>query len=297
MRKLKYILPLLTATLLLLPGMAAEAATTKKELATGTKDTSLSIVLSDKQSIEGQVSVKSKTSGQTIKLQSVNAQTSDAGKTAVCESSGNKIYMVSKGDAVTTTVTIKVQFSGDGEYTVALKGGCTDKDGKYESDGIKETFKVTVGTSVSENEEADDEEAEEETEEEETEEETEEEEVEEETKTTTSDSKKDKKEQSEKTDREPVKVLSEDERVIEEFIEEVEEELKKEEKAEKEKVVRSPKSLGSFLKYLKNFWFIFLILFIFLLICIYLLWKLLRKNRKNDYDGAPMVDYRIEDDD
>lgn len=148
MKRIKLLLPILTTALLILPGLNAEAAE-KLQLASGTKKTTATITLKDLQSLEGEFSAKSSTQGATVKINSVEA-TSDGG--AMCMTSGNKIFMVSSGEPVTTTIQVNLEFSKDGTFVLTLDGGMTDKDGNYEdysSDAKKcvEEMTITVGTS------------------------------------------------------------------------------------------------------------------------------------------------------
>ena len=263
MKRIRYILTLLTAVLCMISGITAEAATIKKELAAGTKFASMTLEVKNYQSVDGKISVKSKTETKKITLQSVKAFTNDKEKTVVCETANGKIFVVSNGEPVTTTVTIDVSFSGDGEYVVTLKGGCTDKDGKYKADGINETIKVVVGAfeaseddvDEEDNDDKDDEKDDTKEEEKDTTQE-DDKKVDEKDKSSLKDSKPSVKPKSEKTvatSRESVKELEDDERIIEQFLEQAEEEYK-EKKAEKEEEAKksTPKSIGSFLNYLKN---------------------------------------------
>lgn len=319
MKKTKLMLLILTAMLLLVPTMKADAAT-KVSYASGTKKATVTLRINNIISIDGEICVKAGKGSSQENIKIVSASVDGGSNYTVSEVQGNKILVVGKGDPVNVSIKVGLEFTKDGAYVIALEGGKTTADGKYidyrEKSDYIETVNVEVGvisTDVSkdEDEEKDTEDDEVDDEKADKEEDNKEEEEKKDTitKSPITSSKTDASIKKETTDlktaeadkKEVTKQKTDEEKKLEGIISEAEKDLEidldSDGKTGEEKVTRSSKSLGSFLKYLKNFWFVFLILFIFLLICMYLLWKLLRKNRKNDYDGAPMVDYRIEDDD
>lgn len=150
MKRIKLLLPILTTILLILPGMNTEAAE-KLQLSSGTKKTTATLTLKELLSLEGELSVKSSTQGATVKINSMEAS-SDS--TAMCMTSENKIFMVSSGNPVTTTIKVELEFSKDGTFVLTLDGGMTDKDGNYvdySSDSKKcvEEMTIVVGASTS----------------------------------------------------------------------------------------------------------------------------------------------------
>ncbi|MBO5069123.1 MAG: hypothetical protein J6C37_01995 [Roseburia sp.] len=317
MKKIKFILPILTAAVLLFPGMQVKAATTQKEFASGTKNATLTMTLDDLQSFEAKINAKEKEGG-TITLQSVEAKSSDANAVEV-GASDNKVFMVSNGTSVSATVTIKVAFSGDGTYWVTLKGGSTNRDGAYSSDNLDERIKIIVGSTTTTGTEEDDKEDDVLTPPTEVKGE-----VSNTTSTQTGSSSADSTtstQENTKTDESATSTkvsLSveedssteddstiirndttiEDEeslRVIDQIIKEAEE--KTEDKTDNKTGKSSFKLFEALRNYLKYILLIMLIALLLLIpLVVYLLWKA-KKKKQETYDGAPMVDYRIEEDD
>ena len=142
LKKIKLIVPILTAILLLLPGVQAEAATIEKQYTADVDSATLTLNLEKLQSFEGKISATAKEGG-TITVKSVEVVGNDTNITS-CGASRTRVFMVSNGTPVNTTITIKVAFSGPGTYWVTVRGGSTDKDGTYQSDSLDERIKITV---------------------------------------------------------------------------------------------------------------------------------------------------------
>lgn len=288
MKKVRLILPILTALFLLFPGVCANAEARVSKFAAGAESGKITIHLWDLKSLEGTVKVQAVDGGE-IHLESVSVSSNDPGNTEICEASGNKVFMVSNGALIKTTITLDLSFVEDGEYLVTLSGGCTNKNGKYNAKGLYEEQSIIVGAPNTE-------------EEEETSQETEEDssetqpagtgKAEEATQTTTTETAtktedKEVKEESSTIVRKPQSTdeQDEDDEALKELVKEAEERAKKDKKS------------GSSLK-LKNLWWIILLIIILIALPLvgYFLWK--RKNAvEEDYEGAATLDYDIEDDD
>lgn len=151
MKKCKLFLLILTAALLILPGKNVEAAEQEPasvlSLASGTKTTTAEIVVNDMQSLEAKLKISSEKGG-VCTLKSLQASNEDG---ALCIVSGEKIFMVGSGDTVTTTITVELEFAGDDTYTLNLVGGGTDKDGKYNNtvSGFP-SLKIVIGEGTDE---------------------------------------------------------------------------------------------------------------------------------------------------
>ena len=302
MRKTKLMLLILTAMLMLVPTMKADAAT-KVSYASGTKKATVTLQINNIISLDGEICVKAGKGSSQENIKIVSASVDGGSSFTVSEIQGNKILVVGKGDPVNVSIKVGLEFTKDGTYVLALEGGKTTTDGKY----VDHLENINVEVGVISTETPKDEEEEEDNDKKDDKKEEEKKDTITKSPTTSAKTNESVKKKTtvsktaESDKKEVTKQTTDKEEELKNIISEAEKKLEidlnSDGKTGEEKVTRSPKSLGSFLKYVKNFWFDFLILFIFLLICVCLLWKLLRKNRKNDYDGAPMVDYRIEDDD
>lgn len=128
MKKIKRFMPLLLTACLLIFPLNVQAA--KKQLAAGTKSAKVTMTLENLQSFEGEFTCKAADKKSTITLKSISAKAS-GNSSAMYSTSGNRIFMVGTGDAVTTIIELDLEFSKDGKYTVVLDGGRTDKNGEY----------------------------------------------------------------------------------------------------------------------------------------------------------------------
>lgn len=126
MKRVRVLIPVLTAVLLLFPGINVQAA--KMNLASGTKKATATFTLKNLQSLEGEVLVKSAPKDGKVTL---GTMTADTDPKVTCKVSGHKVFMVGAGDLVTTTIKVELEFSKDGTYVIELDGGKTDADGKY----------------------------------------------------------------------------------------------------------------------------------------------------------------------
>ena len=126
MKKFNKILPLLAMLLIFVPGITVQAARTEKYDA-GIKRATINVELKNVLSCEGEVAVKAKDKKNSIKIDGVVAT---ATQNAFCETNRNKVFMVASKSS-NLTVTIDVSVSGDGIYYIYLDGGVTDKDGSY----------------------------------------------------------------------------------------------------------------------------------------------------------------------
>lgn len=155
MKKWKKALPLLAlAVLLLSPGILAEAADTVK-LEKGTAGAEVTLTVSNMQSFEGEFTC---TKG--LKIESAAVQND---KGAMCQATASKVFMAGSGDPVKTVITLKVTVDDpqkDAVYTVSLTGSGTDSKGVYPKK-ISAKATVTVGN-PSETEESKEEEKKEE---------------------------------------------------------------------------------------------------------------------------------------
>lgn len=126
MKRVKVLVPVLTAVLLLFPGINVQAA--RMNLASGTKKATATFTLKNLQSLEGEVLVKSAPKDGKVTL---GTMTADTDPKVTCKVSGHKVFMVGAGDPVTTIIKVELEFSKDGTYVIELDGGKTDADGKY----------------------------------------------------------------------------------------------------------------------------------------------------------------------
>ena len=149
MKKIKFVLPILAALLFLNTGMRAEAA--KLDLEAGTTKTTATIEVKDVQSLEAELLIESEPKANMLTAHDIKA-TSTGG--AMCVVSGNRVFVVGAGDPVTVTIQVDLEFQMDGSYVLALDGGVTDKNGVYtdyaaNSKKSIETPTVTVGKATS----------------------------------------------------------------------------------------------------------------------------------------------------
>lgn len=288
MKKVRLILPILTALFLLFPGVCANAEARVSKFAAGAESGKITIHLWDLKSLEGTVKVQAVDGGE-IHLESVSVSSNDPGNTEICEASGNKVFMVSNGALIKTTITLDLSFVEDGEYLVTLSGGCTNKNGKYNAKGLYEEQSIIVGAPNTEEEEETSQETEDSSESQVAEnKKTEATPQTTTTETATKTEDKEVKEESSTIVRKPQSTdeQDEDDEALKELVKEAEERAKKDKKS------------GSSLK-LKNLWWIILLIIILIALPLvgYFLWK--RKNavEEEDYEGAATLDYDIEDDD
>ena len=139
MKKIRLFVPILMAVATLFAPMQASAA--EQKLDAGTKSATVTMTLNELQSFEGVFSCTATDKKATITLKSVTATCNDS--SAMCSVSENRIFMVSTGKSVNTTIKLELEFSKDGKYQVKLDGGQTDKNGKYKEK--VETLKILVG--------------------------------------------------------------------------------------------------------------------------------------------------------
>ena len=286
MKRVRLTLFILTVLLILNAGLGVNAEERVVKFQSGAETGKVTLRIWDLQTLEGVVKVKAVDGGE-IHLESVSVSSNDPGNTEICEASGNKVFMVSNGALIKTTITLDLSFVEDGEYLVTLSGGCTDKKGKYNAKGLYEEQSIIVGAPNTEEEEETTEETQEAVPEAQPAEKKKEEST---TQTTTTETTKKTEEKDESTTivRKPQTTSASDD----------EDEALKELVKEAEKNAKKDKKSGSSLK-LKNLWWIILLILILIAVPIlgYFLWK--RKNtvEEEDYEGAADIDYDIEDDD
>lgn len=147
MKKIKRLLPILTAILLILPGMTVHAeknAVEKQSIKT--LEGTVKMTLEDVLSLEGTIKAGAEVQGTTATIQSA---TISCKGDALCMDSDNKIFVASNGEPVTIVIEVKMKFSKTGKYTLELDGGITDKDGKYEDYSESKDFikkiEITAG--------------------------------------------------------------------------------------------------------------------------------------------------------
>lgn len=286
MKRVQLTLFILTVLLMLTAGLGVNAEERVVKFQSGAETGKVTLRIWDLQTLEGVVKVKAVDGGE-IHLESVSVSSNDPGNTEICEASGNKVFMVSNGALIKTTITLDLSFVEDGEYLVTLSGGCTDKKGKYNAKGLYEEQSIIVGAPNTEEEEETTEETQEAVPEAQPAEKKKEEST---TQTTTTETTKKTEEKDESTTivRKPQTTSASDD----------EDEALKELVKEAEKNAKKDKKSGSSLK-LKNLWWIILLILILIAVPIlgYFLWK--RKNtvEEEDYEGAADIDYDIEDDD
>lgn len=286
MKRVRLTLFILTVLLMLTAGLGVNAEERVVKFQSGAETGKVTLRIWDLQTLEGVVKVKAIDGGE-IHLESISVSSNDPGNTEICEASGNKVFMVSNGALIKTTITLDLSFVEDGEYLVTLSGGCTDKKGKYNAKGLYEEQSIIVGAPNTEEEEETTEETQEAVPEAQPAEKKKEEST---TQTTTTETTKKTEEKDESTTivRKPQTTSASDD----------EDEALKELVKEAEKNAKKDKKSGSSLK-LKNLWWIILLLLILIALPIlgYFLWK--RKNtvEEEDYEGAADIDYDIEDDD
>lgn len=288
MKRVRLTLFILTVLMMLTAGLGVNAEERVVKFQSGAETGKVTLRIWDLQTLEGVVNVKAVDGGE-IHLESVTISSNDPGNTEICEASGNKVFMVSNGALIKTTITLDMSFVEDGEYLVTLTGGCTDKNGKYHAKGLNETQSIIVGAPNTEEEEAEEETSQETNEENSEAQPVETPKAEPETKTTTETTKKtEEKDESTTIVRKPQTTDDSDD----------EDEALKELAKEAEKNAKKEKKSGSSLK-LKNLWWIILLILLLIALPIigYILWK--RKNtvEEEDYEGAADIDYDIEDDD
>lgn len=289
MKKIRMMLPLLSAGVFLLSGVSAQAAKETKAYTTGTKTASIEIQKSKLQSFDGTLSVTSKTDGKKITVKSASVKTGHTGNTEVCSYENGKIFMVTDGTVTTLKVTVNLEFSGDGVYEVKLSGYGTNEDGDYsrKKKNVSETVNVTVGAEVLPEEETE-EETKPETED------TEEAEGTEKTEEKDKEIKKKTEDESETTVRkkETSKEKEEQEIAAERLVEEIlaAEAIKEEAAEEEAKPVSEKKGGISILPILLG------VIGVLGAGSGILFWKL-KKGKAPDYDGAPTIDYDIAEDD
>ena len=286
MKRVRLTLFILTVLLMLTAGLGVNAEERVVKFQSGAETGKVTLRIWDLQTLEGVVKVKAIDGGE-IHLESISVSSNDPGNTEICEASGNKVFMVSNGALIKTTITLDLSFVEDGEYLVTLSGGCTDKKGKYNAKGLYEEQSIIVGAPNTEEEEETTEETQEAVPEAQPAETKKEKST---TQTTTTETTKKTEEKDESTTivRKPQTTSASDD----------EDEALKELVKEAEKNAKKDKKSGSSLK-LKNLWWIILLILILIALPIlgYFLWK--RKNtvEEEDYEGAADIDYDIEDDD
>lgn len=278
MKKLKLIVPVLTILMILCPAFSVHAEPREAKFNSGAEEGKITFRIWDLQTLEGKVSVKALDGGE-IHLESISAVTNDKNNTEICDTSGNKVFMVSNGTPVKTTITVSLSFVEDGTYLVTLSGGCTNNKGKYNASGLYEEKKIIVGAPNVEEEE-------------------------ENVTTETVNPQAVKPSNTEtvarpnavtgnkednttivRKEEESEDVISEN-RVIDEILKDAEDVIKE---AEKEK--KSVNALGNILRILLS-----VLGLIALAVGGFFLYRY-EKKRKQDYDGAPDIDYIIEEDD
>ena len=147
MKRIRRLLTILTAILLILPGMTvnAEKNAVEKQSIKALEGT-VTMELKDVLSLEGTIKAGAEVKGTTATIQSA---TISCKGDALCMDSNNKIFVASNGEPVTLTIEVKMKFSKAGKYTLELDGGITDKDGKYEDYSESKDFikkiEITAG--------------------------------------------------------------------------------------------------------------------------------------------------------
>lgn len=147
MKRIKRLLPILTAVLLILPGMTAQAEKNVVEKQSiKTLEGTVTMTLEGVQSLEATLKASAGTQGGTVTIQS--ATVSCKGD-ALCMDSDNKIFVASSGEPVTLTIETVMKFSKAGTYVLELDGGITDEEGNYEDYSESKDFikkiEITAG--------------------------------------------------------------------------------------------------------------------------------------------------------
>lgn len=135
MKKINRLIPIVTAFLLFFPMLNVQAAPWQKNqqapkaTVSGLEGT---VVMSLEQinSLEGTFKVVEKPEKGSASIQSVNAICSDMGAQGMAKN--DKIFLSSSGEPMNVTLEISMKFTMEGVYTLELDGGVTDADGKYE---------------------------------------------------------------------------------------------------------------------------------------------------------------------
>lgn len=147
MKRIRRLLPILTAILLIMPGMTvyAEKNAVEKQ-SIKTLEGVVKMTLEDVLSLEGTIKAGAEAKGTTATIQSA---TISCKGDALCMDSDNKIFVASNGEPVTLSIEVKMKFSKAGKYTLELDGGITDKDGRYEDYSESKDFikkiEITAG--------------------------------------------------------------------------------------------------------------------------------------------------------
>jgi len=272
MKKRKSILSLLIAFLCILtPVIPVNAGSDNYvELESGSTSAKIEFTVEEILSLHGTVSTSASTG---FKPVSISASGTEAGTLVQTSPEGNKIILVGGNLAADVKFTVQLESSSpmkDGEYTVNFAYAKTDKDGSYDTE-LLQTAIIYVGIEAPEEEETSEDKE-------------------------SSDSKKDKNKKKDSETSTVTTVTTEDEEEEEESdrASMMEAEDGEGETIEEAEIVKEKSSGG-----LKLPWWLPILLIALLLLGIlaFVLRRIHRKNKKTDYEGAPMVDYDIGDDD
>lgn len=135
MKRINRFIPILTAFLLFFPMLDVQAAPWQKNqqaskaVVSGLEGT---VVMSLEQinSLEGIFKVVDKPQDGSASIESVNATCSDMGAQGMAKN--DKIFLASSGEPMNVKLEIPMKFTKAGVYTLELDGGVTNADGVYE---------------------------------------------------------------------------------------------------------------------------------------------------------------------
>ncbi len=143
MKKVKIILIVLTILLLITPVLNVQAKDihlSQEKISSGHINAMIDMELCDLKSLDGEISVATSTEDASAVIRSVQAKSSNS----ICMVEGNKIFMISSDQPVTVEVNVELGFSKDGTYVLCLEGNATNEDDEYEAYTV--TKSIVVGT-------------------------------------------------------------------------------------------------------------------------------------------------------
>lgn len=159
MKKINRLIPIVTAFMLLFPMLNVQAAAWQKNqqqpkaTVSGLEGT---VVMSLEQinSLEGTFKIVEKPEKGSASIQSVNAICSDMGAQGMAKN--DKIFLASSGEPMNVKLEISMKFTAEGVYTLELDGGVTNAEGVYEDYSEKPNayvcrMEIGVGDAAGEN--------------------------------------------------------------------------------------------------------------------------------------------------
>ena len=136
MKKINRLLPIMTALMLCFPALTVQAAPWQKNQQAPTVKLSglegtVTILLEEINSLEGNLKVIEKPQGGSASFDTVNVVCSDLGAQGM--SKNGKILLSSSGAPMDVTLNIPMTFTAEGTYVLELDGGVTNAEGFYEN--------------------------------------------------------------------------------------------------------------------------------------------------------------------